>query len=41
MARVILATGATGNVGTEVVRALAAAGHPVRALTRDSSAARR
>ena len=40
MARGILATGATGNVGTEVVRALAAAGHPVRALTRDSSAAR-
>ena len=37
----ILVTGATGNVGTEVVRALAAAGHPVRALTRDSSAARR
>jgi uncharacterized protein YbjT (DUF2867 family) len=35
----ILVTGATGNVGTEVVRALAAAGHPVRALTRDSSPA--
>jgi uncharacterized protein YbjT (DUF2867 family) len=36
---VILVTGATGNVGAEVVRALAAAGHPVRALTRDPSAA--
>jgi uncharacterized protein YbjT (DUF2867 family) len=31
----ILVTGATGNVGAEVVRALAAAGRPVRALTRD------
>jgi uncharacterized protein YbjT (DUF2867 family) len=40
VARVILVTGATGNVGAEVVRALAAAGHPVRALTRDPSAAR-
>lgn len=32
-----LVTGATGNVGAEVVRALTAAGHPVRALTRDGS----
>jgi uncharacterized protein YbjT (DUF2867 family) len=31
----ILVMGATGNVGAEVVRALAAAGEPVRALTRD------
>lgn len=30
----ILVTGATGNVGGEVVKALAAIGHPVRALTR-------
>ncbi|RFS83265.1 NAD-dependent epimerase/dehydratase family protein [Actinomadura spongiicola] len=30
----ILVTGATGNVGSEVVRALAAAGRPVRALVR-------
>jgi uncharacterized protein YbjT (DUF2867 family) len=30
----ILVTGATGNVGGELVRALAAAGQPVRALTR-------
>ncbi|MFI6742320.1 NAD(P)H-binding protein [Nonomuraea sp. NPDC050451] len=30
----ILVTGATGNVGSEVVRALAAAGEPVRALVR-------
>jgi uncharacterized protein YbjT (DUF2867 family) len=37
---VILVTGATGNVGTEVARAVAAAGHPVRALTRDPAAAR-
>ena len=36
----IVVTGATGNVGAEVVRALAAAGHPVRALTRDPAAAR-
>src|SRR5450432_3352928 len=32
----ILVTGATGNVGGELVRALAAAGQPVRALTRGS-----
>lgn len=31
----ILVTGSTGNVGAEVVRALAAGGTPVRALTRD------
>ena len=30
----ILVTGATGNVGGELVRALAGAGQPVRALTR-------
>ncbi|REE95861.1 NAD(P)H-binding protein [Thermomonospora umbrina] len=30
-----LVTGSTGNIGAEVVRALAAAGEPVRALTRD------
>jgi uncharacterized protein YbjT (DUF2867 family) len=35
----ILVTGATGNAGGEVVRALVAAGHPVRALTRDPSSA--
>ncbi|MFI7442835.1 NmrA family NAD(P)-binding protein [Nonomuraea indica] len=35
----ILVAGATGNVGAEVVRALAAAGTPVRALTRDASRA--
>jgi uncharacterized protein YbjT (DUF2867 family) len=40
VARVILVTGATGNAGAEVARALAAAGHPVRALTRDPSSAR-
>ena len=33
----ILVTGATGNVGGELVRALAGAGRPVRALTRDDS----
>lgn len=32
----LLITGATGNVGGEVVRALADAGAPVRALTRDA-----
>ncbi len=35
----ILVTGATGNIGGEVTRALAGAGHPVRALTRDPSSA--
>jgi uncharacterized protein YbjT (DUF2867 family) len=30
----ILVTGATGNVGGELIRALAEAGQPVRALTR-------
>jgi uncharacterized protein YbjT (DUF2867 family) len=30
----ILVTGATGNVGSELVRALAATGEPVRALVR-------
>jgi uncharacterized protein YbjT (DUF2867 family) len=34
----ILVTGATGNVGGEVVRALVAAGEPVRALTRGGAA---
>jgi uncharacterized protein YbjT (DUF2867 family) len=33
----ILVTGATGNVGSELVRALAAAGAPVRALIRDEA----
>jgi uncharacterized protein YbjT (DUF2867 family) len=33
----ILVTGATGNVGGELVRALAGSGHPVRALTRDDT----
>src|SRR2546423_12279140 len=33
----ILVTGATGNVGGELVRALAGAGQPVRALTRDGN----
>lgn len=36
---VILVTGATGNIGGEVTRALAGAGRPVRALTRDPSSA--
>jgi uncharacterized protein YbjT (DUF2867 family) len=35
----ILVTGATGNVGAELVRTLAAAGEPVRALVRDASRA--
>ncbi|HEX2317074.1 MAG TPA: NmrA family NAD(P)-binding protein [Thermomonospora sp.] len=35
----ILVTGATGNVGAEVVRAVASAGEPVRALTRDPAKA--
>lgn len=34
----ILVTGATGNVGSELVGVLAGAGEPVRALTRDPSA---
>lgn len=34
-----LVTGATGNVGSELVRALSAAGEPVRALVRDRAAA--
>ena len=34
----LLVTGATGNVGAEVVRALADAGEPVRALTRSAGA---
>src|SRR5919198_1648341 len=33
--RMILVTGATGNVGSELVRALAEAGEPVRALIRE------
>jgi uncharacterized protein YbjT (DUF2867 family) len=33
----ILVTGATGNVGAELVRALAAAGEPVRALVRNEA----
>ena len=36
----ILVTGATGNVGGEVIRQLNAAGQPVRALVRDRSASR-
>jgi uncharacterized protein YbjT (DUF2867 family) len=36
----ILVTGATGHVGGELVRLLAAAGHPVRAMTRRPSEAR-
>jgi uncharacterized protein YbjT (DUF2867 family) len=36
----ILVTGATGNVGRHLVGQLAAAGHKVRALTRDPSATR-
>ena len=35
----LLVTGATGNVGAEVVRALIDAGEPVRALTRSDRAA--
>jgi len=34
---VFLVTGATGNIGGELVRALARAGQPARALTRDGS----
>jgi len=37
---VILVTGATGNVGGNVLRQLLDAGEPVRALTRDPAAAR-
>src|SRR5689334_4679911 len=33
----ILVTGATGNVGSELVRILAEAGEPVRGLVRDES----
>ena len=33
----ILVTGATGNVGGELVRALAGPARPARALTRDDS----
>jgi uncharacterized protein YbjT (DUF2867 family) len=33
----ILVTGATGNVGAELVRTLLAGGHPVRALVRDDT----
>ncbi|MBT2208724.1 NAD(P)H-binding protein [Actinomadura sp. NEAU-AAG7] len=36
----ILVTGATGNVGAEVVRALVAAGEPVRAVVRNPDTAR-
>jgi len=36
----ILVTGATGNTGRGVVRRLAAAGHPVRAMVRDPAQAR-
>jgi (4-alkanoyl-5-oxo-2,5-dihydrofuran-3-yl)methyl phosphate reductase len=36
----ILVTGGTGNIGSELVRLLAAAGQKVRALTRDPSKAR-
>src|SRR5437667_8009621 len=35
----ILVTGATGNVGAEVVNALVAAGEPVRALSRGTETA--
>ncbi|MEV0619428.1 NAD(P)H-binding protein [Nonomuraea sp. NPDC050404] len=36
----ILVTGATGNVGRQVVHQLLAAGHPVRAMTRNPATAR-
>src|SRR5689334_13977375 len=38
-ASMILVTGATGNVGRHVVERLVAAGHGVRAITRDPSRA--
>src|SRR5256885_16647068 len=38
--RVILVTGATGNVGSELVNVLAGAGRPVRAMVRTSRPAR-
>src|SRR6476469_3258643 len=37
--QMILVTGSTGNVGTEVVKQLAAGGHKVRALVRDTKEA--
>ncbi|MEV4035905.1 NAD(P)H-binding protein [Streptomyces umbrinus] len=40
MVRMILITGATGTIGSEVVRQLAQRGEKVRALTRDPSKAR-
>ncbi|MEV0227383.1 SDR family oxidoreductase [Streptomyces sp. NPDC050704] len=40
MVSMILVTGATGTIGSEVVRQLAARGEKVRALTRDPSRAR-
>jgi uncharacterized protein YbjT (DUF2867 family) len=41
MAGTVLVVGATGQLGTAVVRRLAAAGRPVRALVRPASASRR
>ncbi|HEX3480506.1 MAG TPA: NAD-dependent epimerase/dehydratase family protein, partial [Kofleriaceae bacterium] len=41
MAAPIVVTGATGFIGTALVPALRAAGHPVTALTRDAERARR
>src|SRR5256885_2974318 len=38
--RMILVTGATGNVGSELVTILAGAGRPVRAMVRTSRTAR-
>ena len=37
----ILVTGATGNVGSQVLQQLRAAGHPVRAFVRDGETAAR